>query len=91
MPLTWRAPKDPDEILDFGIDWETALGEDTIVASTWDVPSGLMKESDTFDDTSTTIVLSGGVLGTSYNLTNYVTTAGGNYRERTVKLKMKEK
>ena len=52
--------KDPDEVLDYSIDWSTWLDSDTISSSSWTVESGITKDSDSNDTTSTTIWLSGG-------------------------------
>lgn len=54
MALTWP-DKDPDEVLDYQLDWGTRLGTDTIVTSTWVVPTGITKNSDTHLTTTTTI------------------------------------
>lgn len=89
MALSWEAPKDPDEVKDYSIDWLKLLGTDTIIASNWIVPSGLTKDSDSFSDSATIIWTSGGSAGESYSLTNRITTAGGRTYDRTVKLKMK--
>ena len=34
--------KDPDEFLDYGMDWSARVGTDKLVASLWDVPDGLV-------------------------------------------------
>lgn len=93
MALTWEEPKDPDEVLDYQIDWSGRLDEaDTIATSTWTVPDGLTEGApDSFDDTTTTVWLTGGTLGTTYDLLNRVTTAGGRTMDQTMKLKVKAK
>jgi len=83
--------KDPDSTLDYKIDWSAWLGSDTINTSTWTVPSGITKVSDTHDDTSTTIWLSGGTVGTWYQLTNRITTANGRTVERSIWIKVVER
>ena len=82
--------KDPDSTLDFGFDWEDWLDDvtDTIAASTWTVPAGLTKDSDTFDDTTTTIWLSGGTAGTWYTCVNHITTAAGREDDRSLYIKV---
>lgn len=89
MSLSWTAPKDPDEVKDYGIDWALLLDTDTISTSTWVLPIGITKDSGTSTTTSTTIWLSGGTAGESYSILNRITTAGGRTYDRTVKLKMK--
>lgn len=90
--------KDPEEVLDFSIDWSPRVGADTIVSSTWIIAeggSGLTIEgpphAPSFVPTQTTIWLSDGVLGTSYLLTNHIATAAGREMEQSVKLKIKAK
>lgn len=90
MTLKWPN-KDPDEVLDYQIDWSDRLGADTIATTTWVVPSGITKDSDTNDDTTTTIWLSGGTTGETYSLTNRITTAGGRTMDQSVRLKIAEK
>ena len=89
MALSWTAPKDPDEIKDYGIDYALLLLTDTISTSTWTLPSAITKNSDSHTTTTTTIWLSGGTAGTSYALLNRIVTLGGRTYDRTVKLKMK--
>lgn len=77
--------KSDDGVLDYQIDysaWLTSSGGDTIATSVWVVPSDLVKDSDTNDATTTTVVLSGGTAGTTYKIENTVTTAGGRVDER---------
>lgn len=93
--LIWPA-KDPDELLDFGIDWSDKLGNDTIATSEWIIgsDSALVKENEAFDDTTATVWLSGGELadpvkGTLYSVTNRITTDGGRIFDETVRLRVR--
>ena len=82
-----RFTKDEQEVLDFKIDWSKWLSSgDTISSSTWTVPSGITKDSDSIsdDNTSTVIWLSGGTDGTDYALLNHIVTADGREPERTI-------
>jgi len=90
MALTWPF-KDPDEVLDYEIDWSDRLGTDTIATSTYTVPAGITKNSSTNDDTTTTVWLSAGTEGETYSILNRITTAGGRTMDQTVKLKVKSK
>lgn len=91
MTLAW-ANKDPDEVLDYKLDWSARLGAgNTIVTSIWIVPAGLTKDSDVFTTTTTTIWLSGGVLGVRYELTNRITTTGGHTMDQSVHLRVAAK
>jgi len=85
-------PKDPDSIIDYGVDWSNwlATGE-TITSSAWIVPAGLTNDSDSNTSTATAIFLSGGTSGTTYELTNRVTTSGGRTEDRSMLIKCQPK
>jgi hypothetical protein len=76
--------KDPDAILDYRFDWSDWLGTDTISTSTFTVPSGLTKESESKTTTTTTIWLSGGTVGQHYGVANRIVTAGGRTEDRSI-------
>ena len=81
--------KDPDELLDYTINWAAAprwVTDDTIVTSTWIVPDGLTGSDETDTDTTVTIWLMGGTEGTTYEIVNRITTAGGRHLDQTVLL-----
>ncbi len=82
--------KGPNEVLDFKFDWSDWLGSDTISTSSWVVPNGITKDSDTNDTTSTTIWLSGGVLGNKYTVLNRIQTGNSPTRvaDRSAYIKM---
>ncbi len=96
MTLQWD-PKDPDEVLDFDIDWSTRLDTgDTIATSAWAVvgPDALLIiDSNSFSASGTKVWLSGGTLTPNgyYTLRNRVTTAGGRRMDQSVRLKIREK
>ena len=80
--------KDPEEVLDWGRDYTKWLDGDTIVSheiivSPEQATGGLVVDSSTNDDTSVTVWLSGGVLGTKVEVTYRITTAGGRTTDRT--------
>lgn len=81
-PLT----KDPDGSEIYGLDWSDFLGADTIASSDWTVPTGLTENAATNDTTSTQIRVSGGTVGTQYQLVNRITTDAGATYDRTVLL-----
>lgn len=83
MSLKWP-PKDPDEKLDFSVDWSRFLGSDTISNIDWFindaagtktpvttgvVVNGLTFEGQTNNNTVALCLLSGGTDGTVYVLT----------------------
>jgi hypothetical protein len=85
-PLAWDS-KDPDDIDDFDIDWSARLVTDeTISTSTWLLPSGITRVSDTNTATTTTIILAAGSAGALYTLTNRITTSGGRTLDQDVNL-----
>lgn len=90
MTLSWPT-KDPDDVLDYQIDWTDLLDGDTIATSTWTVPSGITRDSDTFSGVLTTIWLSGGTDAQTYVLTNQVVTTGARTIDRSVSLTVKER
>ena len=80
MPQSHR--KDPDAVLDYSIDWSDWLtGSEVITVSTWTVPSGITKDSDSNDDTQTVIWLSGGTAGNSYTIVNHIETDSSPIRK----------
>lgn len=83
--------KDPDEVLDYAIDWKSRLAGDAIVSSTWIVPDGLTQDQASVSGSRTTIWLSGGVVNQVYNVLNRITTVGGRTMDQTVPLTVKSK
>jgi|11_taG_2_1085331.scaffolds.fasta_scaffold28574_2 hypothetical protein len=90
--------KAPDEILDFTIQYQlsNAAGDylfrnsaDTISSSTWIVPAGITQTKAQNTGLSTTIWLSGGSLGNTYELVNKITTTGGRTKQRTIRVRIK--
>jgi hypothetical protein len=95
--LAWP-PKDPNDKLDYSLDWRTQrlVVGDNISASEWFTdsagsPQDLVIDSDDFDADVTTVWLRAGVAGTTYIVTNRVTTDAGRIMDQSVKLKVKEK
>jgi hypothetical protein len=95
MALAWRTAKDPNEVLDFQIDWSARLASDeTISTSSWTITgadSVLVEDSNDIDDTNTIIWLSAGTLGERYLLTNRITTTGGRTMDQSAYLKIRAK
>ena len=78
--------KDPQAVLDYTINWTAWLDSDTISAVAWSADSGITVDSSSFTDTSATVWLSEGVLGSEYVVTCHVTTAGGREDDRSFKV-----
>ena len=90
MGSTNRFFKDPDAIVDYGIAWAAWLVLDTIATSTWTVPTGITKVSDTFTTTQPTIWLSGGTIGVEYILDDKIVTAGGRTKVFRIYVRIEE-
>jgi len=89
--MTQRFVKDPDAVLDYVVDWSDWLGTDTISSSSWTVPTGITKDSDTNTTTTATIWLSGGTEGAEYRVTNQIVTTDGRTDERSIIIKVDER
>lgn len=92
MAKTWARSKDPDEVVDYDLSWADLMTDDTdtISSSTWTVPAGITKDSQSNTTTVTKVWLSGGTANVTYTLLNRVVTAGGRTLDQSVKLKMKD-
>lgn len=85
--------KDPDSNLDYTVDWTKWLAKasDTIASVTWVVPDGITQTNMTNTSKTATIWLDSGVLGSSYTVTNRITTLGGRIEDHSFILKLQEK
>ncbi len=84
--------KDPEAVSDYSIDWSTWLQDgDVLAESEWTIPSGVTKVTDSFSDTAVLIRVSGGTVGTSYQLTNHVISEAGLEDDWTITLVMVER
>ena len=86
--------KDPDEYLDYTLDWSLRVpSTDQIIASTWSTPTsgGLTVASTSYATFTTTVWLSTGTIGITYQLTNRITTVFGRIMDQTCKVKVKAK
>ena len=66
-------------------------GGETISTSTWTVPSGITKDSDSGTTTKATIWLSGGTAGEDYDLVNHVVTSSDREDDRTITVAVRQK
>jgi hypothetical protein len=86
------AVKDPEEVLDYNIDYTVLLQEtepdDAIATSTWSIlhdDGSLLIDTDAHDGLIATVWLSaGGKLGSFWKVTNHITTTAGREYERTI-------
>ena len=85
--------KDPDAVVDYGIDWgpEMTPVTDTVISSGWVGESGITIDTDTFDSTGTRVWLSGGTPCQSYDLINTITTAAGRTLVQTISIRVMDK
>jgi hypothetical protein len=96
MATDWaNAPKDPQAVRDYGIDWSADIGANTILASTWVIAlgdvSGVVIVQDDHTTTTTTVRLSGGVVGSSVTITNHVTLSNGEEDDQTGTIKIRDR
>lgn len=80
--------KDPDETVDFIINWAVHLGSDTISSSSWAAETGITVDSNTNTTTTATVWLSGGTLKVYYLVTNTIVTDGGRTLEQSIRIHM---
>jgi len=105
MSLKWPN-KDPDDQLDYSINWKPALGSDTIssvvwkihdadgVAQTWasgETINGLQHVSSTNTTTVATIYLGSGTAFTNYKIICRMTASDATIREQEVRIRVVEK
>jgi len=77
--------KDPDAKLDYVLSWSGVFAStDTLASVVWTVPAGLTKESQSESALNSTIVLSGGVAGTSYTLIATATSTAGYIEDQEI-------
>lgn len=75
--------QDPDDVLDYVIDWSDWLDGDTIASSSWTV-DGVTQDDDDNTTTTTTIWISGGTVGVIGSATNHIVTAAGREKDQTI-------
>lgn len=106
MALKWPV-KDPDETLDYSIDWSRFLGSDTISAIVWyiDDSDGTRTEvsptqtvntltavAESFTDTVASVQISGGTAGITYRVSSQITFGSDSLTAvRTIQLPVREK
>tara|TARA_B100000900_G_C20014747_1_gene487394 strand:- start:173 stop:493 length:321 start_codon:yes stop_codon:yes gene_type:complete len=106
MSLKWPN-KDPDEILDYSIDWSRFIGSATLSTAAWSVDNadgvkttlvasgptvhGIQLVSSTLTNTVVTARVSLGTDNVRYKFYCTVTTSDGLTFERTVLLRVREK
>lgn len=94
-PLIWP-PKDPVEVLDYEVNWTTKISaDDPIVSSTFIIiappDSSLAIQSQSYTALTTTVWLTGGTLGQTYDLRNTIETAGNRIFDQSIELLIAQK
>lgn len=104
MSFRWVS-KDPDEILDYSVDWSRWLGDATISSVTWYVDNasgsktelsagstvnGIQNVAQTISGGVATINLGLGTNNTEYKFYCSMADNSGNVAERVIRLKVKE-
>jgi hypothetical protein len=87
LPLRWPA-KDPDELLDYSIDWTARLAGDTLSSVEWILPNELIEDHKSQSGAVATIWLGGGTLGIVHTVTCRVTTAAGRIMDQSALIKI---
>lgn len=90
MALSWPA-KDPEEVLDYVVDWSARLSGDQISVSVFTIPVGtvVIQSQGIVDPLATTRVwLTGGTLAETCDILNHITTVAGRQMEQTINLKI---
>lgn len=93
MTIAKLPKKDPQEVLDYSIDWTARLDGDTITAFTPTLvnAAGVTIDFHTNTTVTSTVWLSGGTLGETVSIRYHVTTAGGRQMERTLSVRIESK
>ena len=104
MSFKW-ANKDPDEILDYSVDWSRFLGAATITSVAWfvddasgvktpiaggQVVNNIQNVAQTNTPTVATINLGLGTLNEEYKFYCRITDSTGSIAERVIKIRIKE-
>jgi hypothetical protein len=84
--------KDPNATLDYTVDWGQWLTNETIFGTpTWVVPDGITKYSESNTVTTATIWLTGGTVGTNYDVVCRIVTTAGRVNDQTITIKVVER
>lgn len=83
----WYIGKDPDENLDYSIDWSRLLGTgETITAALWTLQTGIAGGGDQVAGSVTQKFISGGTAGTTYMVSCRITTSMDRIFDRSFRI-----
>lgn len=100
--MSYKWPnKDPQDTLDYTFDWSRLLGATTITNVVWEINDNVISSpgqtvdsltsvNTTSSPTSTTILLSGGTVNVTYNISCRITSSSGLVIERSARVSIKE-
>jgi hypothetical protein len=84
--------KDPNAVLDYVVDWsEWLAASETISTSTFTVAAGITKDSESNTTTTAKVWLSGGTIGTTYRISNRITTNQSRTDDRSFDIRVEER
>jgi hypothetical protein len=78
------------EVHDYVHDISLELGTDTIQSSTWTLPSGITKQSDSYITGVATIWIEGGTAGQTYPFSHTFVTTEGRTHNKFIDLRIQE-
>jgi hypothetical protein len=83
--VIFHVTKDPDEDLDYQLDWTDSLEDlETIASYTLSVPTGITSHDDSNTDEAVIFWLSGGTAGETYRLACEIVTSAGRTHKRSL-------
>jgi hypothetical protein len=82
--------QDPSAVLDYTIDWSQELAGDSILTSTWTAPVGIVIDHTEVTASTATVWLTGGTVGSEYEVKNHITTNGGRVDERSLWIRIQQ-
>lgn len=94
MAISWaKAPKDPEDVADYTINWAAELGVLTISSSVYSVVDGdVVIDDQDNDNTTATVRLSAGTVAQSPAiLNNHIVLSDGQERDVNAQLPIKER
>lgn len=90
MTATDYLAQDPDDRLDYLINYTSLLpANDAITSSTWIHDDGILTDSSSFTDNTTTVFVSGGTDSTDYPITNRIVTTQGRKVDYTILIRIR--
>jgi hypothetical protein len=91
MSLKFQTPKDPDEFLDYTIDWTDRMARSDTIDEANVITVGAEVSNVSVSGNVVTVWLSGGNSGSTANVQCTITTSGGRIMQQTVLLKIVDK